>query len=526
MIDSHKNLKKIIPALLVAVVVSGCARTKPFTEIEISRQAQKDVSQIYNSQELLTNPLTLTNAMARALKYNLDNRVKLIEQAVASGNLALARQDMWPMLRASADRTARSNVDGSRSRNTTSGVLSVDPITSQDQDRTSADIRFTWNLLDFGVGYMQAKQESDRYYISNKIRQKVMLKILQQVRASYWKASTMQELSGKADLIITRVDQTLGELQQIRRERLNPPLNTLNDIRVLLETKQQLEQIRQVIDYAKVELASLINVPPGTDFELVVPRSLKDIPVLPEDVDPMELELTALTNSVDYVNQLYNVRIDQIESRKSLLRLLPSIEFSYGQNYDSNSYLLNKSWNEAGLRVSANLMGVFSFRNVWKHGKAKKQLAAVRRMAVNMAVVAGVHLAWQEYFNSRNRQEQAEELSSVDKEIAKLTLSAKENSTASPVISIQKELKSFRSEIGYRLANAEVHEAFGTFLVSMGLNPVPENYQLLSVDALGKEIDKKYSAWEKGKLKLVSLNEVQRKVNIKQKIPDLNIASD
>jgi len=498
----NKFFKPIV-VLVLAVAVTGCmVKPKPFEDDEVARQAQQDVSLIYGSQEVLKNPITLTEAMARALKYNLDNRVKLIEQAVASGNLELAKQDMWPMLRSSGQANSRSNVDASRSKNINTGVITTDPVTSIDNDRTTADLRFTWNLLDFGVGYLQAKQETDRYLIARKTRQKVMLKILQQVRAAYWKAATMQELSAQADSIMAKVDTTLGQLQQIRRERITAPLNTLNDIRVLLETKEQLEQIRQAINYAKVELASLINVPPGTDIELVVPSDMKDLPVLPPEVDPMQLELTALTNSVDYLSQIYNVRIDHIESRKSLLRLVPSIEFSYGANYDSNSYLVNNSWSEAGARISANLTGLFSFRQVRKYGKAKEQLAATRRLAVNMAVVAGVHLSWQEYFNSVRRVNQASEISSVDQEIARITLAAEQNAAASPVVSIQKELKSFRSVIGHRLAYAQVHEAFGSFIVSMGLNPVPENYQQLTVEELGKAIHNHYAVWEKGDIEL------------------------
>ena len=497
------NYFKLILVLLLAVGATGCiVKPKPFESDEVAKQAQQDVALIYGSQEVLKNPITLTEAMARALKYNLDNRVKLIEQAVASGNLELAKQDMWPMLRSSGQYSSRSNVDASRSKNINTGVITTDPVTSMDNDRTTADLRFTWNLLDFGVGYLQAKQETDRYLIARKTRQKVMLKILQQVRAAYWKAATMQELSAQADSIMAKVDTTLEQLQQIRKERLAAPLNTLNDIRVLLETKEQLEQIRQAINFAKVELASLINVPPGTDIELVVPGDLDKLPVLSSEVDPMQLELTALTNSVDYLSQIYNVRVDHIESRKSLLRLVPSIEFSYGQNYDSNSYLVNNSWGEAGLRVSANLTGLFSFRQVRKYGKAKEQLAEMRRLAVNMAVVAGVHLSWQEYFNSVRRVSQASEISSVDQEIARITLAAEQNAAASPVVSIQKELKSFRSVIGHRLAYAQVHEAFGSFIVSMGLNPVPENFQRMTVEELGKAIHGHYAVWEKGDIKL------------------------
>ena len=107
-----------------------------------------------------------------------------------------------------------------------------------------------------------------------------------------------------------------------------------------------------------------------------------------------------------------------------------------------------------------------------------------------------------EYFNSVRRVNQASEISSVDQEIARITLAAEQNAAASPVVSIQKELKSFRSVIGHRLAYAEVHEAFGSFIVSMGLNPVPENYQQLTVEELGQSIHNHYAVWEQGNIEL------------------------
>ena len=58
----------------------------------------------------LQGSLTLDEAIARALKYNLDRRAKQMEQEIAAGQLETALQDMLPKANAQITRATR-NVD-------------------------------------------------------------------------------------------------------------------------------------------------------------------------------------------------------------------------------------------------------------------------------------------------------------------------------------------------------------------------------------------------------------------------------
>jgi outer membrane protein TolC len=60
---------------------------------------------------------SLENAMARALKYNMDYRVKLMEEAMGQRQLDVANLDMLPKLAASAGYTARDKDNASSSQN-------------------------------------------------------------------------------------------------------------------------------------------------------------------------------------------------------------------------------------------------------------------------------------------------------------------------------------------------------------------------------------------------------------------------
>ncbi|MGK0296653.1 MAG: multidrug efflux system outer membrane protein [Gammaproteobacteria bacterium] len=484
-----KYNNKNIALVVIILFINGCAVISiPILQEEITEIAKVDTDLIYGSQEPILKPLTLSEALARALKYNLNNRVKLMEEAIANKSFDLAKMDMLPILAASAGYFSRDNVYGSSSLSLLTGRQSLEPSTSQDKAHGIVDIRFAWNILDFGVSYLQAKQDSDRYLISKRGRSNVMLKLLQQVRATFWRAAVMQDLLKNTDNILEQVRISLIDLQKVRDEQLRRPIDVLNDIRALLEIVQQLEQMQDSINAAQIELATLINSPPGKSIELVNPIGIEELPSISEDV--ASFELTALVNSDNYATEAYNVRIERLESRKSLMRLLPGIEFSYSKNYDSNSFLVNQVWGEAGIRATGDLMRLFFIERIKDYGKTKEQLSVARRLAVNMATITQVHLSWQNYQNTVKQLQHAKRLNDVDQEISMLTQESQASEAVSGVNRIQNEIRAFRSKLGHMLAIAETQDALGAFIQTLGINPIPDDYQNLSVVELANKLMK------------------------------------
>jgi len=503
--------KTIFYPLIVASIVSGCGiNPKPVSEEEIADFALTDIAKIYESQESIPEVLTLADAMARSLKYNLDNRVKLMEQAVAHKSVEMAKLDMLPSLGVSAGYFDRTNQNASRSVDISTNTENLRYSTSQERRHFTADVRFTWNALDFGVSYLQAVQNADRFLISQKSREKVMLKLLQQVRSAYWRGVVMQKMSKDVEEILKKVNVTLDDLKAVREQQLYTPLFALNDIRLLVETKKQLEELKASISIANIELTSLINVPSSTKLNLEVPCDFNAIPTISKNIK--EMELTALINSGDYVSEIYNVRVDQLESRKSLLRLLPGIEFSYAGNYASNSFLWNNLWGELGVRLLGDILKLAVIPDILDYAEVSEHLAISRRLAVNTAVVAGVHLAWQNHTNSINRLEQSSFLNDIDREIADLTRNAEKNRSGSEVEAIQTEFRAFSSQMGHLLSYAQAQDSFGAFLVSLGSNPVPENYQAMAVNDLAQVLTVKYQAWDQGHLELIDPEKMQERI--------------
>ena len=104
-------------------------------------------------------------------------------------------------------------------------------------------------------------------------------------------------------------------------------------------------------------------------------------------------------------------------------------------------------------------MRLFFMDRIKEFGESKEQLSVARRLAVNMAIIARVHLSWQNHQNTVKRLHHARRLNDVDQEISNLTQSAQESEAASGVKSIQNNIRAFRSKLGHMLAYAEVHDS-------------------------------------------------------------------
>ena len=184
-----RNVFKCLAFLTVCSLVSGCAvTTKQFTREEIVARVVMDRAAMYKDQEPVSAPISIEEAMARSIKYNIDHRLKLMEDALALRQVDIMTFDMLPRLVASAGYAERDKYDAASSMNVYTEQQSLAPSTSTDKAHSTADLTLTWNILDFGVSYFQAKQQSDRALIMKERRRKVVHNIMQQVRQAYWQA--------------------------------------------------------------------------------------------------------------------------------------------------------------------------------------------------------------------------------------------------------------------------------------------------------------------------------------------------
>lgn len=482
--------KSLLAAALAALLATGCAVTpQPLTTEDVHHRVAQDQLNMYADQEKIEAPITFQEALARSLKYNLDYRLKLMESALNMGLADVAQYDMLPNLLVSAGYTRRNNITASRSFNIIDGEV-VEPDTpvytgGVEKSRRLASAEFSWNVLDFGVGYYSAKQAADKYLIAEERRRRVVQNILQDVRSAYWRAVGAQRMAKDAATLLSRVQSALERSRKAEAAGLIPPRQALTYQRTLLDAVSLLSARRQELELAKRELAALMNVPPGIPFS-VADEAEPALPPVPSNVG--ELEEMAMTNRPELRQEDYQTRITAAEARKQLLHLLPNLNLSLGAQYDSNRYLYNNDWADASARVTFNLFRVLAYPATQEALDGQRKVDETRRMALSMAVLTQVRVAVERYRLALDDFEIAKESMDVDRRMAEYARAALSSKVDSELELIRAETRAINTEFQRHAAYAAAQNAFGRIYNSVGLEVVPEGVDDASLDTVGKRV--------------------------------------
>jgi len=217
--------KKSILAVSLTAVLSGCSVTpQVIAPDQVAQTAREDMNLLFRDQAI-GGALTLDEAIARSVLNNRDKKLKTLETALAQGQIELARHAMLPQLTAAAGYSQRSEYAASASvpfTNGEPGPIGQNPSysVSQDKNRHTEDISFTWNVLDFGLSYVRAQQQADLYLISKERERKVVHNITQDVRAAYWRAVSAERLLVKINPLIEEATGALANSRKVEEQLL------------------------------------------------------------------------------------------------------------------------------------------------------------------------------------------------------------------------------------------------------------------------------------------------------------------
>jgi outer membrane protein TolC len=486
-----------LTATIVATLsLSACTlQPQPLSESELRATAVADRMRVAAEVPPIETPLSLSEAIARALKYNLDHRTRTLEQAYAAGALKAAYYDLLPTLTASADYSARDNDPIRRSVDSVTGQPDQShPFISSDRTHTVTQLGLSWNALDFGVSYFNARQQADRILIATERRRKTMHQLIQSVQSAYWRALSAQKLEEEVRKTILDAQSALNDARAIETERLKAPTESLRYQRALLENLRTLEGVQQELAVARLELAGLVNLPVGSNYRLDESATDEQIPRLA--APPEELEILALTNNADLREERYNARIAALEARKALVRLLPSLGFDYGYEHDTDSFLINKGWTEAGLRASSNLLNVLAYPSQKALRRSAERIADSRRVALEMALVTQVHVAAHQFAGARQQFERADAIWNVDDRMLKLAQSGQQAQTDGRLSLIANRTAAILSLLRRYQALANLHAAAGKMQTTLGLEPRTGSLDTISLADLTREVERGAREWQ------------------------------
>jgi outer membrane protein TolC len=489
-------LRWLIGAIAISVCVGGCAFVPhPLTDAERAAEASQDMADVFSVQEPLTHALTLEEAFARAMAYNLDERVKLMERQIAQRDFEISKFDLLPKVIANAGASTRNNELASSSISVRTRQQSLEPSTSTDRDLKFADLTTSWNILDFWVSYFNSKQQADKVLVAEEQRRRVLQALFQDVRRAFWRAASAQRLNNDIREARRAAQNALESSR--KSETLRAPIDALRYQKALLDSLRDLEFVQDLLGTGKLELAALINLPPGTNYSVAVPRNLRIEGVR---MPVRQMEEVALVRNPDIREASYQVRIAVEETHKMLARNLPGVNFTYGPSYDSNSFLVNNTWTGGAVRLSANLISILSIPEQLKRGHLAEDTAITRRQALSMATLAKLHIAYQQYLAATKEYRSADQLASVDRRLYQQIANRTETDAQSELERVSAKVSLVQSDLRRYRAYAEAQAALGRLYDVAGIDPIPDELASLDIVTLSTAIRRSASDWDNNRI--------------------------
>ena len=474
----------------------------PFAARDILDQSAKDRQAAQANVEPVHNAISLDEAIARALKYNLDRRTRMMEEALALKNFDVSKYDMLPKFMAQAGYAYRNNDLITYATDSVTGQPSLsNPYISSERKHHTEDLGLTWNLLDFGVSYFNAKQNGDRALIAGERRRKAMHLLIQDVTTAFWRTASAQKLNTRVRAAIVSAEQALADSRRSEAERLRSPLDALKYQRQLLENLKLLEGVDQELASARIELANLLNVPLAVDLKVVEPAETVATKTVTLPIE--RLEEVAIMQNADLREQYYNARIAAEEGKKVIARMFPNLSLNFAWKYDNDSYLVNQNWREAGAAISFNLFNLLAAPAQMQMADAGVALADQRRVAAQMALLAQMHVARLQYAFAVQQFNRADAMWLVDDRINGHTANREKAEAQGRLESVANNTAAILSLLRRYQALSQVHAASGKLQATLGMEPEIGSVRELSLGELTDAVRRSLKEWEDGRLPAV-----------------------
>lgn len=476
----------------LTLALSGCALTpEPLTDLEVGSYVADKRARVTANQEPLTGALTLDEALARALKYSLDKEVEIMQVLLAEQQLRVAHYSKLPGIVANSGYTDRTNYAGGSSVELLGprsiGAESLRDSSSSERDVRTADIRFSWHILDFGLSYIRAKQAADKVLVAEENRRRVITRIMENVRTAYWRAVAATRLMRQLEGLEARVQRALLDTTALSSKGDSSPLTALTYERELVEIQREIRKLAGELSSAKSQLAALVNLDPGQRYEVAVPRRLT--PPGSINMAPAEMVATALAHRSELREVAYQQRINARDAEAALLEMLPGLSLDATPNWNSNRFLFNSNWVSFGAQASWNLIKVFSYPDRRAEVDAKDALLDARALAVTMAIMTQVHVSRARVYHARKEYGSANRFCDVQLRILYQIRSALDAGRVSEQTAIREEMNALVAIVKRDMAYAELQSAVAALQAAMGRTPYADlDYKAISIADLRSAI--------------------------------------
>ena len=462
----------------------ACTRSpKAVSLLEAEERAKADILKIEkikkDNQSWEENlEIDLYTAIALAIKNNKELKIKLLESALANRQLEKIKFEMLPSIATNAGYSASENYTATSSATVTgdvAGSMGTSYSTSRQRDVNTQDIGFTWNALDFGLSYIRAGQNSNRYLIAEEMERKAEHNIVREVVKSYWNTLSADKLIRKYDPLLIEVDKALNDSQKIEELLLTKPMDALLYQKELLDIQRALQSQKQIFIDSRIQLGVLMGLLPNQKFKIVPTND----PLTVLDMNLKGMEEYALVHRPELIESHYEEIISVQETKASMASLMPGLNFNAAWTHSSNDYLMNKTNFEYGSTMGANLLNIYLYPKIKKFNETNTEVIKEKRLALSMAVLSQVHLANIDYAMALEEYDTAERYYQVSRKITQQIKNAQKIARFGNLELIREQASLLVAELRYDIAYSKLQHAIGKIYASVGLDVTKENVKKL-----------------------------------------------
>lgn len=489
---NKRHIAYVVTGLLI---LSGCAPSGGAVQPEQLRATlTKDMTHVYANKPQ-GKALKLEDALAQALKYNLDTKVAEMDELIGADDVTLQQLSALPSVTAKMQRVGRNNSGGSSSFSVLTGTQSLQPSISTDQYRNLATLSVEWDLLDAGMNLARAKSASDKVLIAQERRRKVYQGVLQDTYSAYWRVAVAQSSIPVIDQLMEESQKRLNTLEEEAKAGIKPVGDIQAAKTALRDRRQRLMGMKQALALSETELKTLINYPIDAPIALDLEGQnwlrTGRLPVVTTARD--DLMDTALMNRPEIREEMLNKRISARDIKMSVFETFPGAEMLFTHNYDSNSFLVYHNWVDGIIGLTQSINKIFTLPARLNRAKNMDQLADKRRQALVAAVMTQVQVAKTRYDFLSDVYRESAKSSKNSYDTLQRARDYRQSGLSSGAQLLDTQIDSGIAAINRAFAYADAQDAYVRFVNSLGIDLWDANDKGLSVPELARQIKKNLS---------------------------------
>jgi outer membrane protein TolC len=298
---------------------------------------------------------------------------------------------------------------------------------------------------------------------------------MQDVRAAYWKAVSAERILPSLKLLDDWVKSALEKAQAVQDEKLSSPLVPLQYKLDLLNTQRYIQQLFRELATAKIQLAALMNLPPGQEQQLVlmVPEREAKSVILPPDLTALEVRALEARPELRVID--YRRRINAQEAKAAILEMMPSLNLVIGGNYSSNSFLFHNHWGAYAARASWNLLNLFRYPARAKTIEAQDKVLHTQNLALSMAIMSQVHVSVAQVALAKKEVSTAGLYYDTQSQITEQIRLAWRTARSSEQAVLRERVAQVAAQLRYDAVEAEFQTAWASLLAAVGEDVLPND---------------------------------------------------